>query len=462
MLYGIVFLATLAAALPAAPQTARPLVPPSIDLFPPAARDAIGRAYRDAAARPKDPGTTGALARLLQAWEQWDTAHDAYERAQALAPRTFEWHYLDAVVLQRLARHAEAAGHLTRAVALDPAYLPAKVKLVDALFEAGQYEDSERLARALLNEPRSEPMGQLVLGRIAAASGRHQQAVEHLQRAVELFPQWGAAYYALALSYRALNRPDDARRALDAHSRYGPSWPGLDDPLIATVAAIRNDGRATLARGIALAGKGDIPAAIAAHEAALVQDATLAQAHANLISLYGQTQDWSKAEAHYRAVLALGDVGNAHYDYGVLMGLQQRWPDAASAYRQAIAVHPMHAAAHNNLGEALERQGAFEGALDAYRQAVTCAPAFRLARFNVGRLLLSAGRPEEAVTVLEGFAESRDAEAPRFLFTLAVAYFRTGRKDEGVMRANQARQLALEHGQTGLAAAMTRDLAQLK
>jgi tetratricopeptide (TPR) repeat protein len=462
LLYGILLLTSLAADAHAARQTVRPLVPPALDLVPPAARDAIGRAYRDAAARPGDPGTTGALARLLHAWEQWDTAHDAYQRAQTLAPRAFEWHYLDAVVLQRLARHAEAAEQLKRAIALDPAYVPAQVKLVDALFESGQYEDCARLAGPLVKDLRTEPMGEFFLGRIAAINGRHQQAVEHLQRAVELFPQWGAAYYALALSYRALDRSDDARRALESHSRYGPSWPGLDDPLIASVAAIRNDGRATLARGIALAGNGDIPGAIAAHEAALVQDATLAQAHANLISLYGRTQQWAKAEAHYRAVLALGEVGNAHYDYGVLLGLQQRWADAAAAYRLAVAVNPMHAAAHNNLGEALERQGLADEALEAYRQAVRCAPEFRLGRFNFARLLLRAGRTEDAIAELERLSDARGAEAPRFLYTLAVAYLRAGRKDEGVSWANKARQLAIEHGQSELAATITRDLAQVK
>src|SRR2546428_14005909 len=75
------------------------------DSYPSPAREAISRAYRDAIARPADAATVGTLARTLHAWEQWSAAHEAYGRAQALAPHVFEWQYLDALVLQRLAHH---------------------------------------------------------------------------------------------------------------------------------------------------------------------------------------------------------------------------------------------------------------------------------------------------------------------------------------------------------------------
>jgi Flp pilus assembly protein TadD len=71
----------------------------------------------------------GALGRVLHAWEQWDAAHQAYRRAQTLEPKAFAWHYLDGVVLQRLARHADAVPPLRLATALDPAYDAARVKL---------------------------------------------------------------------------------------------------------------------------------------------------------------------------------------------------------------------------------------------------------------------------------------------------------------------------------------------
>ena len=457
----------LALAFLAAPALAQNVVPPlprlSLDSYPPAARDAVSRVQRDATAHSMEPNAVGALARMLQAWEQWDGAHQAYTRCQALAPRAFEWHYLDAIVLQRLARQAEAAAQLRQAVAASPGYLPARVKLAETLLEAGELDESARLFEALVGEPRAEPAARLGLGRIAAAQGHHEAAVANLERAIELFPEWGAAHYALALSYRALGRRDDAQRALERHGQYGPRWPGLEDPALAAVAGLRNDAQTNVRRGVKLAESGDVEGAIAAHEAALVQEPSLAEAHANLISLYGRARNWTKAEEHYRAVVALGvDLSTAHYDYAVVLGLQEKWDLAAEAYQRAIAVNPVHAQAHNNLGQIFERQRRFDAATEAYRHAVESQPAFRLARFNLGRMLLALGRTGEALTELQKLVEPRDAEAPRYLFALATAHVRAGHKDEGIRWATDARQLALELGQEELAAAIARDLASLK
>ncbi len=437
----------------------------SLDTYPAAAREPVSRAGRDAAARSTDPAAVGALARVLHAWEQWDAAHRAYARARALAPQTFEWHYLDGIVLERLARHAEAAAAFRQALKASP-YLPARVKLAETLLETGDPGDlaeSGRLFDALTREPAAEPAAELGLGRIAADEGRHDVAVAHLERAVALFPEWGAAHYALALSYRALGRRDEAQRALDRHTQYGPRWPAVEDPALATVTTLRDDAQTSLERGLRLADAGDLAGAIAAHEAALVRDPSVAQAHANLISLYGHAQNWVKAEEHYRAVVALGsNLGDAHYDYGVLLGLQEKWEPAADAYRQAIAINPRHAHAQHNLGQILERERRFDEAATAYRQAVDSEPTFRMARLNLGRMLLALGRADEAVVELQKLTEPRDAEAPRYLFALATAHVRAGHKDEGIKWATDARRLALDYGQHELAAAIERDLALLK
>src|SRR6185436_20931976 len=161
--------------------------------------------------------------------------------------------------------------------------------------------------------------------------------------------------------------------------------------------------------------------------------------------------------------VALGfNLDEAHYDYGVLLGLQEKWAPAADAYRQAIAANPHHAEAHNNLGQILERERRLDEAAAEYRQAVDSQPVFRLARFNLGRMLIALDRAGDAIVELEKLTQPRDAEAPRYLFALATAHVRAGHRDEGIKWATDARQLALEHGQHELAAAIDRDLARLK
>jgi tetratricopeptide (TPR) repeat protein len=460
--FGILTL--VSAVLSASLQATPPALPRlALDSYPPAARATLSRIYEEAAAHPDSVRAVGALARMLHAWELWDAAHQAYERAQSLDPQAFEWRYLDAIVLQRLARHAEAAVQLRLALAEQPTNLPARVKLAEALLDAGTVDESKTLFAALVREPAAEPVAELNLGRIAAGDRRHDVAIVHLERAVKLFPEFGAAHYALARSYSALGRSDDARRALALHAQYGPRWPALDDDTLAGVLTLKDDARAQVQRGMKLADRGDIEGAIAAHEAALARDPSLAQAHSNLISLYGRAKAWAKAEEHYRAIVALGvNLGDAHYDYGVLLGLQEQWDLAANAYRAALAVNPHHAQAHNNLGQILERQRKVAEAADAYRRAVESQPGFRLARFNLGRMLIALGRPDEAVSELVKIAEPRDAEAPRYLFALGVAHVHAGRKDEGIRWTVEAKRLALEFGQNELAAAIDRDLATLK
>jgi len=459
----VVLLALMLMAPPATAQSSPPLPPVVIDALPPSARAAVSDVLRKAAASPDRIDTVGPLARTLHAWELWGAAHQSYERAQYLDPGGFEWLYLDAIVLQRLGRHAEAASRLRRALDVAPEYLPARVKLAEALLEAGTLAESKTLFTALVTEPLAEPIAELGLGRIAAAEQRHDAAVSHLQRSVALFPELGAAHYALALSYRALRRDDEARRALALHQQYGPRWPAVEDPVLGRVTALRDDAGGLVQRGMKLANDGDLEGAIAAHEAALARDPSHAQAHSNLISLYGRARNWIKAESHYRAVIERGvNLGDAHYDYGVLLGLQDKWDLAEQAYRQALTVNPQHAEAHNNLGQILERQRRFEEAAKSYRQAVESQPVFRLARFNLGRMLIALERPDEAASELAKLLEPRDAETARYLFALSVAHVRAGRKAEGIKWATEARSLALQFGQHDLAAAIERDLALLK
>jgi tetratricopeptide (TPR) repeat protein len=443
---------------PAAP----PLPALAVDSYPAAARSAIASAYGAAERAPSDAQAVGRLGRVLHAWEQWESARAAYARAGALAPQAHEWRYLEALVLQRLARPDLAVAALRDAVLRAPDYLPARLKLAEALLDAGDLAESRRRFTEL-TDPVCAPAVQFGLGTIAARDGRHAEAIEHLQRAVALFPEFGAAHYALARAYQALGRPEEAAAALSKHGQFGARWPGIDDPLAAAVAAVREDPVALLQRGVKQSDAGDVAAAIASHEAALALNPSFAQAHANLIGLYGRARNWAKAEEHYRAVVALAvNVADAHYDYGVLLALQEQWESAAAAYRKALELNPQHAEARNNLGQVLERQGKIADAAAEYARAVESQPTLRIARFNLGRMLIAQGQPDAAATQLAALTEPRDAEAPRYLFALATAHLRAGRRDDALKWATEAKALAERFGDAALAAAIEKDLAKIR
>ena len=187
----------------------------------------------------------------------------------------------------------QAATALRDALARAPDYLPAKLTLAEALLEAGNLEEARRRFEAL-SDPGSAPAVQFGLGTIAAREGRHTDAVGHLERAIALYPEFAAAHYAVARAYRALGRRDDAEAALARHARYGAQWPAVEDPVLASVSAVREDAGALVQRGVKRADAGDIEGAIAARVAAVKLDPSFAQAHANLIGLYRRVRNWRR------------------------------------------------------------------------------------------------------------------------------------------------------------------------
>jgi hypothetical protein len=106
-MYAIVPL--FAALLPVFAQASSQLPAVPIESLPAAARESVSRVHREVVAHPNNLERVGALARTLHAWELWDAAHQTYARLQQLDPKSFDWRYLDGVVLHRLGLYAEAA-----------------------------------------------------------------------------------------------------------------------------------------------------------------------------------------------------------------------------------------------------------------------------------------------------------------------------------------------------------------
>jgi tetratricopeptide (TPR) repeat protein len=461
-LAGIPLLAVAMGAVAAAGQApALPQLP--IDAYPDRARQTIGTLYAAAKARPNDAAAAGALGRALQAWDQLEDAHAVYQRAQALAPDHFDWTYLDAIVLSGLARHEDAARQFRRSLSLSPGYLPARLKLAETLVRSGRAEEARPLFESLGATAMTRPFAEYGMGQLAAAAGQHERAVEHFERAVSLVPEWGEAHYALALSYTRLGRLEEAERAMAARLRDGARGPGLEDPVLATTAAVRSDAVALLERGVKLEQAGDLAAAIAAHEAAVRDEPSLAQAHLNLMLLYGRTRNWAKVDEHYQKAVTLGfSLGDVNYNYGYAQQLQGRWDLAEAAYRRALDSSPYHFAARLNLGLTLERRKALADAATEFRRATDVEPTSRPARFYLARVLLDLGRPAEAIVELEKITRPHDAEAALYLHALAIAYLDAGNRAEATRQASTAREVAAAHQQTEIVAAIDRTLALLK
>jgi tetratricopeptide (TPR) repeat protein len=400
---------------------------------------------------------------LLHALNEFESAEAAYARAHALDPREFQWPYGLGVVRALLGKHAAAADALRDAVQLRPAYLPARVRLAEELLLAGDLKAAGSSYSVLLDEHPELAAVQYGIGKLKAATGDRAAAIDRYVRACELFPEFGAAHYALAMAYRDQGDSAKAQQHLSTYQQHKLRWPPLEDPALDRVKALVETGRTHLAEGVYLAAQNRIAEAIEEHKRALALDPALEQAEVNLISLYGELGDWSNAEAHYRAALALNpNLVDVHYDYGVLLVKQGKTREAAEAFRRALEIDPYFAPAHNNLGQMLEVEGRLDEAADQYRRAIENEPTFRTARFNLGRMLVALNRSRDAIEQFQKLLMPEDEETPKYMFALAAAYVRAGDVASGVRYAEQAKERATALGQRELAATIERDLRQLK
>ena len=446
---------------------ASPLPDVAHDSFPEPSRPAIAAALRAVKDRPGDATAVGGLAMLLQSWLQFDHAAAAYQHAQALAPGSADWWYLGGLTDSARALHASAARQFARAAALGPGSGPlVSLRLADAHLAAGADDEAAVLYRQLVASGDHAASAWYGLGRIAQRRNDDTAALDALQKAVALSPEFGAAHYALAQVHRRAGDADAAAAALVRQQRCPACGPFVDDPWQARVTALRDDALARLTRGIAAASASATEAtaeAIRLHEAALDRPETRGLAHTNLIELYRRVGDAERAKQHYLAAIAEpGFEADAHRQYAALLLEQQKVDDALLLFERAATLAPRDAAAWQGRGFALERLGRFAEAADAYGAALQVAPDAHQARFGLARLAMRSGQVDQAIGHLETLQSPQRAETPRYLFALATAYLRRGRQDDALRVATEALTLARRLGDEQMAAFIDGELRKLR
>ena len=355
-------------------------------------------------------------------------AEVCYRIARECAPRSMSWIYLSGVVQAKLGADAVAADFFRESLRLEAGYLPARVRLADSLMRSGALEAGRREYQALVRQFPDLALAHYGLGRVKSVLGDSTGAAAHFQRAVDLEPEFGPAHYSLALAYRHRGSPALVQAHLEAYRQFGTRSPALRDRLLDQIKPLNGTARDLLAEGVRLGEAGRLTEAIAVHLKAVAADPADAQAHVNLISLYGRVGNTGQAASHYRAALGLGgSLADAHYNYGVLLAAGNRYEEAAAAFRLALGVDSFHAPAHNNLAALLARHGRLADAASHYRQALASDPQHRAARFNLGRVLVALDRPLEAVDELRKLSLfPEDADTARYLQALATAYVAAG------------------------------------
>ena len=209
--------------------------------------------------------------------------------------------------------------------------------------------------------------------------------------------------------------------------------------------------------GPALAGRGRVDEAIACYEQALSIDPQYAEAHNNLgvtVLNHGRIDE---AIAHFRRALEIKpEYADACNNLATALATQGRIDEAMPIWQRAMDIDPRHVHTHQNLGSALFRKERYAEALAQWREAIRLQPSNVTLLNGVALALVncpdkSVRNGTEAVALAQRAVELSGGREPTVLATLAAAYAEAGRLPEALDIARQGLALATAQGKTALA-----------
>ena len=155
-----------------------------------------------------------------------------------------------------------------------------------------------------------------------------------------------------------------------------------------------------------------------------------------------------------------------HRNLGLALASAGRPDEAAAEYRKALKIDPNEAVAHGALGMALAGLGRLDEAVAEYRKALKINPNDAIAYNKLAWIRATHPDPRfrdgaEAVTLARWLLSRFSPGDPTALGTLAAAYAEAGRFSEAAATARDALELARRQDNPVLAATLQRQLVLL-
>ncbi len=319
--------------------------------------------------------------------------------------------------------------------------------------QAGRLQQADAIYRKLPNNADALNLS----GVIAYQTGRHDQAVELIRKAIRANPGNATYHYNLGLSYRALDRIDDARmsyqkavvlnpRYVDAHNNLGVvlrelgQFDGAVNSYQKVVALNPNHVEAYSNLGAALRDLGAFADAAACCRQALERNPHHVGALGNLGAALNELKLHDEAIACSRRALALDPhFVDAHNNLGAALKDQGKLEEAAISYRTALALRPDWSVLHFNLGSLLESEGKPDDAAASFAQALQIAPGFADASNSLGAVLLGQAKLQQAIALFQHALQDAPTR-PKALNNMGNALLYHGRLEEAIATFEQALQ----------------------
>ncbi len=316
------------------------------------------------------------------------------------------------------APHSSFTDHFIRVVSDDVEVEPSpEGAVLVPYFE----KDEEGLAAR-----RYEGVAYVVYGTRNNDEGAYRRGIELLEEALARDAAHGNAQFLLGFAHMQLGDLDDAVPHLEQAVQLDP---GVPERLNA------------LARAYELSG-GDPERIEQLYARALAIQPALADVRVNYGRFMGSEGRLQEAAYAYETA---GEekpwLATAHYNLGTAYLQLGRVDDGEAALRQALTLNPDYPEALGNLGSLYAQQGRAERALELFLHAVEAAPGSAVAHGNLATFYVNEGSARRAVPAL------REAIAldPGYITAhanLALAYFRLGQMEEARSQARRTLRIA--------------------
>jgi len=350
----------------------------------------------------------------------------ALEAASRSLPGDAEVHYLLGQALEGRGLDARAAECLSRATALRPDFADAHNDLGQVLLRLGQTEAAIASCRRALA---LRPNFAAAIGNLANAAGARGDlaaAIAGYRRVLELEPRTAEAHHHLGSALAEAGERDAAidcfRRALELRPDYASA-------------------ATQLARALTAAGRGAEAIPYYEHLLARAPTASVLEGFATLLAGLGR---FEAATRRYREALALEPLSaRLHSNLGYTLHCIGDFRAAIDHCRRAVELDPKLPEAHLHLGNALLALGELSAAADCYRAGIAVAPGYAALHNALGMAERALGRLDTAEASARRALELNPGAADTLVFLGNLAGDR-GRFAEAEKLLNAARSIAPE------------------
>jgi protein O-mannosyl-transferase len=279
--------------------------------------------------------------------------------------------------------------------------------------------------------------------------GQLEEAIAHLQQAVEIQPSFAEAHNNLGNALRQQGQPDLAiaqfQKALQLEPNNAPAYGNLGSALLdkgqvnEAISQFRKarqiePGNAVLLNNLAYAllQNGQGTEAIALLQKAIELHPGFADAHNNFGNLLLQSGQVDAAIACYRKALETQpDDAPAHANLGRALLQKRQLPEALAHLQRAAQLGHTSAEAENDLAGALIQVGKLDEASVHLRKALELRPNFAEAHNNLALVLLRAGQADEAILHFQQALAVQPNNAPAHSH-LGQVLLQKGQVQEGI------------------------------